>query len=125
MSGPSAAPSRWPEARGDLAHQQPVAVLGEGCGVPDRIVHAEADKTAKHQVEVDTLDQLQLRANREERLQQQDAQPTLGRNGIPPRRRVKARRTPPTFGSLPRDNAANHAKRMVRADPTLQGHVAE
>jgi hypothetical protein len=41
------------EAAGHLARQQPVAVLGEGRGIPDRIVHAKADKPAEQQVEVD------------------------------------------------------------------------
>src|SRR5438874_5991916 len=46
------------------AVQQPVAVLGEGCRVPHRILDAEPDKPAKQQVVVDPLDQLPLRADR-------------------------------------------------------------
>ena len=54
----------------DVTLQQPVAVLGEGCGIPHRVLDAEADKPAKQQIIVDPLDQLPLRADRLERLQQ-------------------------------------------------------
>jgi hypothetical protein len=77
------------EARGDLARQQPVAVLGEGGGVPDRDVHAEPDEPAEQQVEVDPLHQLSLRADGIEGLQQQGAQQTLRRDQIPPTRRIE------------------------------------
>ena len=53
--------------------QQPVAVLGEGCGIPHRVLDAEPDKPPKQQIVVDPLDQLPLRADRVERLQQQRA----------------------------------------------------
>ena len=77
------------EARRYLAIQQPVAVLGEGGGVPDRIVHAEPDEPAEQQVEVDPLDQLAFGPDRVEGLQQQRPQQPLGRDRIPPRRRVE------------------------------------
>jgi hypothetical protein len=76
------------EARCHLARQQPVAVLGEGGGVPDRVVHAEPDEPSEQQVEVDPLDQLAFRANGVEGLQQHRPQqplrsavhPNLGRS---------------------------------------------
>jgi hypothetical protein len=52
--------------------QQPVAVLGEGCGIPHRVLDAEP---AKQQIIVDPLDQLPFRADRIQRPQQQRAQP--------------------------------------------------
>jgi len=41
-----------------------VAVLGEGGGIPRRVLDAERDKPAKQQIIVDPLDQLPLRADR-------------------------------------------------------------
>ena len=59
---------------GHLALQQPVAILGEGGGIPHRILDAKPDKPAKQQVVVEPVNQLPLRADRIERLQQQSAQ---------------------------------------------------
>jgi hypothetical protein len=56
---------------GDLARQQPVAVLGEGRRFPPRVVHADPDEPTKQQVELDPLHELSLRADRVEGLQQQ------------------------------------------------------
>ena len=62
------------ELHRDLARQQPVAVLREGRGVPHRIVHAETDEPTEQQVELDAFDQLALRADTVECLQQKGAQ---------------------------------------------------
>jgi hypothetical protein len=71
------------------ADQQPVAVLGEGGGIPRRVLDAEPDKPAKQQVVVDPLDQLPLGADRIERLQQQGAHQPLGRDRLPTNRRIQ------------------------------------
>jgi len=61
-----------------LGHQllieQPVTVLGERGGMPNRIVRVEAIKPAERQVVVELLDQHPLRANAVDRLQQQGQQ---------------------------------------------------
>jgi hypothetical protein len=54
----------------DLLVQQPVTVLGECGGMPDRIVRAQANKPAEQQVVVELLVQQPLRADPVERLQQ-------------------------------------------------------
>ena len=51
---------RGQELQSHVALQQAVAVLGEGRGVPYRVIHAEADEPAEQQVELDPLDQLPL-----------------------------------------------------------------
>ncbi len=53
-----------------VRRQQPVPVLGEYRGDPDRIVDPEADKPAEQQVVIHLLHQLPLRPDREENLQQ-------------------------------------------------------
>ena len=73
----------------DVALEQPVAVLGEGRVVPDRIVDAEPDEPAEQEVEVEPLHQLPLRADRVEGLQQQRPQQLLGRDRGPAERRVE------------------------------------
>jgi hypothetical protein len=35
-----------------MAHSKPVAILGEGRMVPDRIIHAKTDKPAEQKVEL-------------------------------------------------------------------------
>jgi hypothetical protein len=81
LSCDSTAARNWaaisPSSR-HIALQQPVAVFGEGRGIPYRVLDAEPDKPAKQQVVVDPLDQLPLRADRIERLQQQCAHQPLG-----------------------------------------------
>jgi hypothetical protein len=67
----------------------PVTVLGQDCRIPDRVVHAEPDKPPEQQVEVDPFDQLALRTDRVERLQQQCSQQPLRRDQIPPHRRIQ------------------------------------
>ena len=61
---------RGQEGVRDLARQQPVAVVREARGVPNRIVDAEPDEPAEQQVELDALNQLPFRADRGERLNQ-------------------------------------------------------
>jgi hypothetical protein len=73
----------------DITRQQPVAVLGEGRGVPHRVVDAEADEPAEQQVELNPFDQLPFRADRVERLQQKGAQQTFRRDRFPAERRIQ------------------------------------
>ena len=85
-----------------LALQQPVAVLGEGRGVPHRVLDAEPDKPAEQQVVVDPLDQLPLRADRIEGLQQQGPQQPLRRDRLPAERRIQRVELAATATSAPR-----------------------
>ena len=108
-----------------LALQQPVAVLGEGGGVPHRILDAQPDEPAEQQVVVDPLDQLPLRADRIERLQQQGAHQPLRRDRTPPDRRIQRRKLARQRCSAALAISPNQPQRMIRPNPLLQIYVAE
>ena len=63
-----------------IGSQQPVAVLGKHCMIPDRVVHAKAHKPPEQEVIVDLLDQQPLRTYGVKHLQQQRSQNVLRRN---------------------------------------------
>ena len=77
-----------------IAVEQPVAVLGEGGRVPYRVRDAEPDKPAEQQVGVDPLDQLPLRTDRIEGLQQQGPQQPLRRDRLRPIGEYSAAKSP-------------------------------
>ncbi len=113
------------EHRGDVAREQPIAVLTERCRRPDRIVDPQPDKPPKQQVVIQLLHQLPLAANRIQRLQQQGPQQLLRRHRRPAEldiQRAKLGREPleRTIGDVP-----DGPQRMVRRDPVLQRHIAE
>ena len=62
-----------------LVIEEPLPVLGECGGVPDRIIRAQAHKPAVKQVVVQLLEQKPLGANPVERLQERGQQQLLGR----------------------------------------------
>ena len=64
----------------DVVIEQPLAVLGECGGVPDRIIRAQSHKPAEQQVVVELLQQQPFRANPVERLQQRGQQRLLRRH---------------------------------------------
>ena len=61
-----------------LLGEQPVAVLGEGGRMEDRLVHGQADKPAQQQVVGKLLTEAALGGNGVEDLQQLGAQQVLG-----------------------------------------------
>jgi hypothetical protein len=61
----------------DFLREQAVAVLGEGRGVENLLVDRQPDKSAKQHVELNPFDQLSLRADRIEKLQQRGPQQSL------------------------------------------------
>ena len=81
--------NRSEKLHGDIALEQPVTVLGEGCRIPHRVLDAEPDKPAEQQVSVDPFDQLPLRADRIECLQQRCAQRPLRRDRFAADRRIE------------------------------------
>ena len=92
----------------DLVGEQTVAVLVEGRSVEYLLVDRQPDEPAKQQVELQPFDQLPLRADRIEKLQQRRAQQSLGRDGrtaAPFVRRGKR----PSVGPAPRSRAASIA----------------
>jgi hypothetical protein len=113
------------EARCHLARQQPVAVLGEGGGVPDRVVHAEPDEPSEQQVEVDPLDQLAFRANGVEGLQQHRPQQPLRRDRATARLRIKRVELNRHIGQCRVHDGPDRPQRVVGTDPLLKIDVAE
>src|SRR5882672_1915945 len=88
------------ELREHIAVLQPLAVLGEGGRVPDRIVRRQSHEPAIQKIVVQLLHQLAFRADAVEHLQQQGAQQLLRRDrrtslaGVePPRLRFKSLKT--------------------------------
>src|SRR5271169_1770998 len=108
-----------------IALQQPVAVLGEGRGIPHWVLDAEPDKPAKQQIIVDPLDQLPFRADRIERLQQQRAHQPLRRDRLPADRRIQLGELASQRFERRIGNLANHPQRMIRPNPLLKIYVAE
>ena len=80
---------RTQEFGGDLAVEQPIAVLGEHGHVPDQVVDAKPDESAEQEVVVQLLHQLPLGADRVERLQQERPQELLRRDRGSPVQRVE------------------------------------
>ena len=113
------------ELHRDIARQEPVAVLGTRRRVPYRIIHAEADEPAEQQIELDPLDQLALRTERVERLQQQRPEQAFRWDRFPTKRRVKRVKLRRQLLQRRVDDLTDHPQRMVRTNSLLQVHVAE
>jgi hypothetical protein len=77
---------------GDVAFQQPVAILGEHRHVPDRRIHGQADEPAEQHVVGDLLHQLALGPHGEGGLQQQRTQQLLRRDRGPAVGRIECRK---------------------------------
>ena len=77
---PQGPPAHSASLRKHPVIEEPLPVLGECGGVPDRIVGTQADKPAEQQVVVELLQQKPLRSDPVERLQQRGQQHLLGRN---------------------------------------------
>jgi hypothetical protein len=71
------------EAAHHLVIEEPLPVLGECGGVPDRIIRAQAHKPAEQQVVVQLLQQQPLGSDPVERLQQRGQQQLLRRHRGP------------------------------------------
>ena len=113
------------ERPGDIALQQTVTILAEGCRRPNRRIHAQPDKPAIQHAVVDLFHQQPLAPDRVERLDQQRPQQLLGRN----RRPADVRIHPREAGRQLREHAVGHrpnrAQRMVGADAPLGREVTE
>src|ERR1700726_5140245 len=76
----------------DFLGKEAVSVLGECRRVENPLVDRKPDKPAKQQVELDPFDQLPLRADRIEKLQQRRPKAAVGRNGREAKRPAKRRK---------------------------------
>jgi len=116
---------RAQEGLGNVALQQPLAVLGKHRHVPHRLIQLQAHEPPVEHVIVELLHQLPLTADGIQRLEQQGPQQLLGRNrrpaalGIQP---IKPARQRP---QRPVGHLTDGAQGMVRRHPLLGRDVAE
>jgi hypothetical protein len=109
----------------DLVIEEPLAVFGEGGGMPDRIIRTEAHEPAEQQVVVQLLQQQPLRANPVERLQQRGQQELLRRHRGPAFCGIQLTEggieaIKGLIGQFP-----DPPERMTVRDPILNRHVGE
>ena len=71
---------RIKEGGRDIPRQQPVTILGKRRGMPDRVVHIQADEPAEQQVVVELFHQQPFAPDRVQHLQQQGPQQLLRRD---------------------------------------------
>ena len=108
-------------ATGDIACQQPLAVLGEHRHVPHRRVHRQADEPAEQHVVGQLLHQLPLGADAVEGLQQQRPQQLLRRDRGPADHRVQLPRSPARAAPAPHSPAAGSPAADDPAAPAPPG----
>ena len=113
------------EAAGDVALEQPLAVLGEHRHVPDRRVHREADEPAEQHVVGQLLHQLPFRAHRVEGLQEQGPQQLLRGDRGPPRRRVEPFEVRREAGQRRVHQRPDGPQRVVLRHHRVRAQVAE
>ncbi len=113
------------QGQGDVARQQPLAVLGEHRRHPDRVVHPETDEPPEQKVVVELLHQHPLAADGEQDLQQQGPQQLLGRNRRPPDLRVQRLELRRQLHKGRIHHLANPPQWVALGNPRLQRDVAE
>src|SRR5271166_3555965 len=104
----------------DLLREQTVAVLGKCRGVENPFVDREPDEPAKQQVELQPFNQLPLRADRIEKLQQRGRQQALRRNRRTPDRLVKRRQRSVELRQRRVGQSPHRPQRMVRRESAPQ-----
>src|SRR4029077_4971148 len=105
--------------------EQAVAVLGEGRGVEDLLIDRQSDEPAKQKVELQPFDQLPLRADRIEKLQQRRPQQSLRRDRRAPARLVERRKRSVEFSQRPIGYAPHGSQRIVRSYPRLDVDIGK
>jgi len=109
----------------NAALEQAVAVLGEGRGIPHRVVDAETDEPAEQEIEVQLLHQLALGPHGVERLQQHRPQQLLGRDRGAADLRVDRAEAPIQRRQSLVHQSPDRTQRMIRANTLLQIHVGK
>ena len=93
--------------------------------IPHRIIHAETDKPAEQQIELQPLHQLALRADAVKRLQQHRPKQLLRRNRRPPEVRIERRKGPRQITQRRVRYLTDRAQRMIAPNAGVQVHIAE
>ena len=109
----------------DIPRQQPVTMLGKRRGMPDRVVHSQADEPAEQQVVVELFQQQPFAPDRVQHLQQQGPQQLLRRDRRPSRLGVQAGE--PARHRLQRviRQRADRAERMIGRHALFRRQVTE
>ncbi len=115
---------RGEECPGDIAREQPLAVLGEHGHIPDRVVGVEPDEPAEEQVVVERLHQQPLRADRVQDLEDQRPEQHLGGDRGSAELRVQPAEEWIELQQGLVDHRPDRAERMVLRDPSLRGQIA-
>ena len=116
---------RIKERGGDIARQQPVAILGKRRGMPDRVIHIQPDEPPEQQVVVELFHEQPLAPHRVEHLQQQSAQQLLRWDRRTPCRGVQARESARHCLQGFVRQRPNGAERMVGRHALFRRQVAE
>src|SRR5258705_1234209 len=113
------------ELFGDVAAQQPLAVLREGSCIPDAIIHVQTDEPAKQHVVIEFFHQQSLAAYAVEHLQQQRSQQLLRRDRGPAHPRIKLIELGRQLDKHGIANLAYRAQRMVLRHSLLWRQITE
>jgi hypothetical protein len=110
---------------GNVAIEQPITVLAERRGIPNRIVNRQAGKPAEQQIEIELFHQLAFRSHRIEGLQQKRPQQPLRRDRRSPIARVKVIEYRRQLRQRRLHKSPNLSQRMIHRNALLQAHIAE
>src|SRR5712692_5004806 len=113
------------ERLGDVALEQPLTVLGEHRGIPDRVVHVQSDEPAEQEVVVELLHQHPLAAHSVENLKEQRPQQLLGGDRRPAEGRIDRLEAWRHLLQHRVYHGADRPEWMVPGDPLFRGDVAE
>src|SRR5450759_4452133 len=111
------------ELRKHLAVLQPVTVLREGGGVPNRIVGRKPHEPAVQKIVVQLFHELSFRPDAVEHLQQQSAQQLLRRDRGTSFARVKLPQATVQLAEYLTDKLPDFPQRMAHRHPCLRRYV--
>lgn len=110
---------------GDLAAEQPVAVLREARVIPHLVVHREADEPAEQQATVDRLHRLPLAADRVQRHQQLRSLQLLRRDRVATQAGMQGIEVPVQFPQRRIRHRPDRAQRMILPYPQIRTDRAD
>ena len=113
------------EGFGNVAIEQPLAVLREYGHVPDGVIHVQAHEPTEQQVIVELFHQHSLAAHRVQGLQQERSQQLLRSDRRPPRLGVQPAESWLEFSECLIDHDTKRAQGVIVRNPLLGADVAE
>src|SRR6516165_1588593 len=113
------------ELTGNIAVQQTVPVLAENCGIPDQVVHRQADEPAEQKIVFELLHQQAFRTHGIERLEQKRSQQPFRRDRRLALSRIKLAESRRQLQQGFVDELSDRAQRVVRRNPRLKAYITE